>query len=162
VANVLGIVPDITPEIIKERTSVTAVKNMADNNPTLLEWYIQVAENMLAIQNLDASLVGYNINVGFAVIKLVEYLVLSDDESTLAATTGPYSEEKFGSYSYKLKKVEEMVEKGWPPLVQRIIDMYRSVRSPITITITTDVFPQLPFDETTGIRPYRDFTGSRV
>jgi len=141
----------ITYSQLKGRTSIQRIK---ESDPALMSWYIEVAEGLLADQGLNTSKANFSVNMSYAVVKLVEHLVVTDEENTLVAVAGPFSEEKMGSYSYKLKSMEEQ---GWPPIVERIIKMYKSIGDPSKLVLTTRVFPEFKEDGTSGMRPYHDW-----
>jgi hypothetical protein len=118
-----------------------------------LEYYIQVAENILDAQGLNKTKEGYAVNVGYAVLLFTEFLILQDQEHILVALASPFSEERMGSYSYKIKQIEQI---GWPATVERILKMYRSAGDVTKLIITTRVFPEFKPDSTTGFRPIHD------
>jgi len=139
----------LTVDDVHKRSTIDIVKNNSN-----LEFYIDVAENLLDAQELNIDKTGYSINVGYAVLKLVEYLVINDQEHILQAIAGNFAEERMGSYSYKIKELED---RGWPPLVDRIITMYRGIGVSAKMLFSTRVFPEFKPSTLTGYRPVHDY-----
>lgn len=139
----------LTTEDVQARSTSSAVLN---TNVGSLQFYIDVAENLLSAMALDTTKSGYAINVQYAVLKLTEYLIINDQEELLVAISGPFAEERMGSYSYKLRSLES----GWPPMVDKIIKMYRTIGTAAVMVFSTRVFPEFKVDPLTGYRPVHD------
>lgn len=150
----MGALGLLTIEQLQSRSNSDIVKNTDEG---ILEYYIDVAEALLYDQGLDTTRTYYAMNVGYAVLKLTEFLVLSDQEHFLLVHAGPFEQEKMGSYSYKIKQIEQQ---GWPPMVEKIIKMYRLLGEPEKLFFSTRVFPEFKADETTSFREYHDLMDS--
>ncbi len=129
-----------------------------ESDVQLLDWYIDIAEALIDAQGVDKTKTQYALNVGYAVIKLAEWLIINDDEQNLMALFGPFSEEKMGSYQYKIKMMEQQ---GWPPTVERILKMYNDIGDPQDWVQSTRVFPEVKSNGSTGWRKWVDILDER-
>jgi len=151
----MGVLGLLTVEELQERSRSNVVK---ETEIGIVEFYIDLAESLLNTQSLNANKTGYAINVGYAVLKLVEHLLIQDQENFLMALAGPFSQERMGSYSYRIKDIEQQ---GWPPIVEKILKMYRGIPESYELVITSRVFEELRHSETTGFRTPHDLLTRR-
>ncbi len=149
----MGVLGLLTVTEVQERSQASAIKDLEVG---LIEFYIELAESLLNTQVLDTAKRGYTINVGYAVLKLAEHLAIQDQENILVTMASPYSQERMGSYSYKIKDIEKL---GWPSIVDRILKIYRTIPSSQALVITSRVFAELRHSEVTGFRPIHDLLG---
>lgn len=139
----------------RDRSYLSLVKDGTVTPDATLQFYIDLAESLIDAVCLNKGKDHFELNVGYAVLLMVQHLIVNDQENVLISSTGPFAQERLGSYSYTVKKI---VEQDFPPRIRRILELYQCTGINIPLSISTRVFKEFTHNEESGFRTYHDLS----
>jgi hypothetical protein len=139
----MGVLGVLTVQQLDIRSRVNFETGNDDADQEAKTMWIDLAEDMMNMFELDTALVGYTNIMAWVAQKLVEHLFLSNAEDNVRIANNNFKTERLGSYSYTkgpMAASDRSIFETLPDIIKPVFARFIKNRHPIGIT--TSVFHQ--------------------
>ena len=155
----MGVLGVLTEAQLNSRSDLAVITAM---DTATRNYWIDLAEQMLDLLDLNKSRSGFDTIFEYAVQILVEHLVVRNQESIVYAVNTPFRSERMGSYSYTMAPGivdSKSLFPELPALLRMIVKKFLNNADPIAYS--TAVFYEALADSE-GISKYHDWVDDQV